>query len=103
MNRIRGLDTAAEGTGISLPLSENVNLLGALLGQGIEQQAGPEMLDPVEEPRPLFRRALHEGDDAPRREAEALIHDLDERTLRWLLQAFSAFFHLVNQAEKREI
>jgi phosphoenolpyruvate carboxylase len=103
MPKIRGLDTAAEGTGISRPLSENVNLLGALLGQVIEQQAGPAMLDLVEELRLLCRRALHEEDEAPRREAESRIRDLDESTLRWLLQAFSAFFHLVNQAEKREI
>jgi phosphoenolpyruvate carboxylase len=103
MGRIRGLDTAAEGTGISRPLSENVNLLGALLGQVIEEQGGRARLDLVEELRLLCRRALQESDDAPRREAEERIGDLDEPTLRWLLQAFSAFFHLVNQAEKREI
>ncbi|MBR9989861.1 MAG: phosphoenolpyruvate carboxylase, partial [Gemmatimonadetes bacterium] len=103
MTKIRGLETAAEGTGISRPLSENVNLLGALLGQVIERQAGPDMLDLVEELRLLCRRALHEQDEAPRREAESRIGELDDATLRWLLQAFSAFFHLVNQAEKREI
>ncbi|HEX2166768.1 MAG TPA: phosphoenolpyruvate carboxylase, partial [Longimicrobiales bacterium] len=103
MGRIRGLDTAAEGTGISRPLSENVNLLGALLGQVIEEQGGRERLDLVEKLRLLCRQALHEGNDAPRQEAEATIRELDEPTLRWLLQSFSAFFHLVNQAEKREI
>ena len=103
MAKIRGLDTAAEGTGISKPLSENVNLLGALLGQVIEEQAGRERLDLVERLRLLCRQALQESDDAPRREAEALIRELDDATLRWMLQAFSAFFHLVNQAEKREI
>lgn len=101
--KIRGLDTAAEGTGISRPLSENVNLLGALLGQVIEQQAGSAMLDLVEELRLLCRRALHEQDETLRRAAASRIRDQDEPTLRWLLQAFSAFFHLVNQAEKREI
>ena len=103
MANIRGLDTAAEGTGISRPLSENVNLLGALLGQVIEEQGGRERLDLVEELRLLCRRALQESDDAPRRQAAARIGDLDEPTLRWLLQSFSAFFHLVNQAEKHEI
>ena len=103
MAKIRGLDTAAEGTGISLPLSENVNLLGALLGQVIEQQAGAPMLELVEELRLLCRRAVQENDPGPRNEAEARIGQLDDDTLRWLLQAFSAFFHLVNQAEKREI
>ncbi|HSK20844.1 MAG TPA: phosphoenolpyruvate carboxylase [Longimicrobiales bacterium] len=103
MANIRGLDTAAEGTGISRPLSENVNLLGALLGQVIEEQGGRERLDLVEELRLLCRRALQESDDALRQQAASRIRDLDESTLRWLLQSFSAFFHLVNQAEKREI
>lgn len=103
MANIRGLDTAAEGTGISRPLSENVNLLGALLGQVIEEQGGRERLDLVEELRLLCRRALQESDDGLRQQAAARIRDLDELTLRWLLQSFSAFFHLVNQAEKREI
>jgi phosphoenolpyruvate carboxylase len=103
MTIIRGLDTAAEGTGISRPLSENVNLLGALLGQVIEQQAGAPVLTLVEELRLLCRRALYEQDDGPLDEAAARVRDLDARSLRWLLQAFGAFFHLVNQAEKREI
>ncbi|HSJ33397.1 MAG TPA: phosphoenolpyruvate carboxylase [Longimicrobiales bacterium] len=103
MANIRGLDTAAEGTGISRPLSENVNLLGALLGQVIEEQGGRERLDLVEELRLLCRRALQESDDGLRQQAATRIRDLDEPALRWLLQSFSAFFHLVNQAEKREI
>ena len=53
--------------------------------------------------RLLCRRALHENSDAPRLEAENRIRGLDAQELRWLLQAFSAFFHLINQAEKREI
>jgi phosphoenolpyruvate carboxylase len=96
-------DAAAGGSGISQPLSDDVNLLGALLGRVIEEQAGSAMLDLVEELRLLCRRALQEDDAAARHEAEARIETLDDATLRWLLQAFSAFFHLVNQAEKREI
>ncbi|HEX6693992.1 MAG TPA: phosphoenolpyruvate carboxylase [Longimicrobiales bacterium] len=92
-----------EGGGISRPLSENVNLLGDLLGQVVEEQAGRATLDLVEELRMLCRRALHEHDDGLRRQAEARIGALDEASLRWLLQAYSAFFHLINQAEKREI
>ena len=34
---------AAEGEGISRPLSEQVNLLGAMLGEAIREQAGDEM------------------------------------------------------------
>jgi phosphoenolpyruvate carboxylase len=80
-----------------------VNLLGTLLGQAIAQQAGAGMMEQVEELRQLCKRALQEDDAAPRREAARRIAALDDAALRWLLQAYSAYFHLVNQAEKHEI
>src|ERR671919_2384542 len=61
------------------------------------------MLELVESLRLLCKRALAEGDDELRREAGRRIAALDEVQLRWLLQAFGAYFHLVNQAEKHEI
>jgi phosphoenolpyruvate carboxylase len=103
LETIRGLDVGAEGTGISGPLSENVNLLGALLGHVLAHQAGPRVLMLVEELRLLCKRAAATNDDALLTEAAARIAKLDEATIRWLLQAFSGFFHLVNQAEKQEI
>ncbi|HEX6201056.1 MAG TPA: phosphoenolpyruvate carboxylase, partial [Thermoanaerobaculia bacterium] len=69
MTRWRGLDVEAEGTGISRPLSEQINLLGALLGQAIRDQAGDDTLELVEELRLACKRAAQEGDPAPRREA----------------------------------
>lgn len=93
----------AGGTGISRPLSENVNLLGSLLGEVIAQQAGASMLELVEELRLLCRSAAHSGDPAPRRQAAERIRSLDDAHIDWLLRAFTAFFHLVNQAEKQEI
>ncbi|CAN5720205.1 phosphoenolpyruvate carboxylase [soil metagenome] len=100
---IRGISVEAEGTGISRPLSENVNLLGSMLGQVIARQAGASMLERVEELRTLCKRALQEDDPSLRDEAATRIRDLDESDLRWLLLSFNAFFHLVNQAEKQEI
>ena len=44
MRRWQGLDVEAEGTGISEPLSEQINLLGTMLGQVIREQAGEAML-----------------------------------------------------------
>jgi phosphoenolpyruvate carboxylase len=84
-------------------LADNVNLLGTLLGQAIAQQAGAGMMEQVEELRQLCKQALQEDDVAPRREAERRVAALDDAELRWLLQAYSAYFHLVNQAEKHEI
>ncbi|MGH7574417.1 MAG: phosphoenolpyruvate carboxylase [Longimicrobiales bacterium] len=103
MQTIGGLSIESEGTGITRPLSENVNLLGGLLGHAIREQAGGAMLDLVEELRLLCKRALLEDDPGPRREAATRISALSDADIGWLLRAFSAFFHLVNQAERQEI
>jgi phosphoenolpyruvate carboxylase len=103
VTRWRGLDVEAEGTGISRPLSEQINLLGALLGQAIRDQAGDDTLELVEELRLACKRAAQEGDPAPRREAAERIARLELPRILWLLRAFTTFFHLVNQAEKQEI
>src|SRR5690606_36500182 len=101
--RIRGIDIHAEGTGISRPLSENVNLLGGLLGAVIRERAGEDMLALVEELRTLCKRALHEDDPSLRQRAAERIRTLNTNELQWLLRAFAAFLHLVNQAERQEI
>ncbi|HSJ24944.1 MAG TPA: phosphoenolpyruvate carboxylase [Longimicrobiales bacterium] len=84
-------------------LSDNVDLLGTILGRVITQRAGRETFELVEELRRLCKQALLEEDDGLRREAATKIATLDTQTLRWLLQSFGVFFHLVNQAEKHEI
>ncbi|MDX1567075.1 MAG: phosphoenolpyruvate carboxylase, partial [Longimicrobiales bacterium] len=103
MSRWKGLDVESEGTGISRPLSENVNLLGAMLGEAIRARYGDETLELVEELRILCKEAAR--DDAPekRERAAERIRDLDRDDLVALLRAFTSFFHLVNQAEKQEI
>jgi len=93
----------SEGTGISQPLSEDVNLLGGILGEAIAQLAGAPALELVEELRRLCKESSSSGDPVPRARAAALIAAQDEESLRWLSQAYVAFFHLVNQAEKQEI
>lgn len=103
MTRWQGLDVRAEGTGISTPLSEQVNLLGALLGEVIRERAGQERLDLVEELRNLCKRAMSEDQPELRQQAAERVEGLDDETLAWLLRSFTAFFHLVNQAERQEI
>ncbi len=103
MNRPHRLHVETEGTGISQPLSRQVHLLGDMLGDAIRAAAGEETLDRVEELRLLCKRADRESEPALRDEAAERISRLDERQIDWLLRAFTAFFHLVNQAEKREI
>jgi phosphoenolpyruvate carboxylase len=91
------------GSGITGPLSESVNLLGRLLGEAVRDQAGAGTYRLVEELRLLCREASEPGAGPLREEAAARIGRLDEREIAWLLRAYSAFFHLVNQAEKQEI
>jgi phosphoenolpyruvate carboxylase len=103
MSRWQGLQIEAEGTGISRPLSEQVNLLGEMLGQSIRDQAGERVFGQVEELRLLCKRAATDEDPDARARAEELIRGLDQDDLDWVLRAFTAFFHLANQAERQEI
>jgi phosphoenolpyruvate carboxylase len=103
MSRWHGLDIEAEGTGISEPLSEQVNLLGAMLGQVVAEQMGEDMLDLVESLRLQCKRAEQEDAPALRGEAKATIDNAEHRQVVQLLHIFTTFFHLVNKAEQREI
>ena len=88
---------------VSGPLSEQVGLLGDLLGRAIRERGGPETLDRVEELRLACREAARTGDPGRREEAARLIAGLDPGQIGWLLRAFTTYFRLVNQAEQREI
>ena len=103
MSRWQGLDVETEGTGISQPLSKQVNLLGTMLGQVVREQNGDPMLELVEDLRLKCKRAAREKDPALRREAEEKIQQLSREEIVGLLRAYTAFFHLVNQAEQQEI
>ncbi|MBW3630911.1 MAG: phosphoenolpyruvate carboxylase, partial [Gemmatimonadetes bacterium] len=103
MSRWQGLQIEAEGTGISRPLSEQVNLLGEMLGQAIREQAGERVFGLVEELRVLCKRAASGEEPAARGRAEEIIRGLDHEELDWVLRSYTAFFHLANQAERQEI
>jgi phosphoenolpyruvate carboxylase len=103
MSRWQGLRVESEGTGISRPLSEQVNLLGELLGQAIRDEAGERIFELVEELRLLCKSAAVGEDPEGRVRAEEIIARLSHDEIVWLLRSFTAFFHLVNQAERQEI
>jgi phosphoenolpyruvate carboxylase len=103
LRRWRGLAIDSEGTGISGPLSEQVNLLGAMLGQAIRDRWGEAAFALTEELRQLCKRAESEGELVFRDEAAHRIAELGLDEIVVLLRAYTAFFHLVNQAEKQEI
>lgn len=102
-SRWQGLQIDAEGEGISADLSRDVNLVGTLLGQAIRTMAGEAEFHKVEQCRRLCKKAYQEEDESCREEVIALIKDLDERGIDWLLRSFTSFFHLVNKAEQLEI
>ena len=110
---IRFAAVAAEPTGPGIgrardPIAREVRLLGALLGQVIAEQGGPELFALVERIR---RRtiALHRGDlsavlepDLARERLTAEIAALDLARAAAVARAFTLYFQLANLAEERD-
>ncbi|HZD04935.1 MAG TPA: phosphoenolpyruvate carboxylase, partial [Longimicrobiales bacterium] len=103
MGRWEGLEIESEGTGISRPLSEHVNLLGAMLGEAVRRRWGQAAFDRVERLRRLCKASGTGDDERGRERAAEIIAGSDREEIVTLLRAFTTFFHLVNQAEKQEI
>jgi phosphoenolpyruvate carboxylase len=83
------------------PLAREVKLLGALLGQVIAEQEGPELFELVEQ---LRRAAIRGRRAGPEETIERALHALDGRSPTALLavaRAFTAYFLLVNLAEEK--
>jgi phosphoenolpyruvate carboxylase len=83
-------------------LAVEIRLLGALLGQVIAEQAGPELLDLVERVRRTTIRLRREDDPAEREALAALLASLDVDRSEVVIRAFSLYFRLVNLAEERD-
>lgn len=96
-----GFVVEPEGSGISEPLSRQVNLLGGLLGRVVKERFGAETFDLVERLRFLCRDA--DADPSRHDEAAAIIAGEPLGRLEDVLRAFTTFFHLVNKAEQLEI
>ena len=103
MNSWQELRFESQGTGISVPLSEQINLLGGLLGRVIKRQASPEVLTLVEELRRLTKQAITQHEPHLRNQVIERIKGLELEEIEWLLRAFTTFFYLVNQSEQQEI
>ena len=98
-----GLKIESEGYGLSSPLSQQVNLLGTLLGHVIREQAGEAIFSLVEELRRRCKNANHPGSEQQFRVVQKKIQSLDADEIFWLIRSYTTFFHLVNQAERQEI
>lgn len=94
MNSPRSLEFAAP----DVPLREDVRRLGALVGEMLAEQVSPEFLDEVERVRTaaIARRQI----EAPPQSLAGLLAGLDPVHAESLIRAFSAYFQVVNIAER---
>ena len=82
-----------------IPLKDDVHLLGAMLGEVLQQQGGPDLFNTVETARQAAVRRRSGDADA---EAE-LVNDLkslEPSRAMDVTRAFSAYFSLTNMAER---
>ncbi len=88
--------------GAADPLRLEVRLLGALLGQVLAEQGGPELLDLVERvrARAIALRTVPDPDE--RRRLGEVLDGLDLDTCERLARAFTRYFQLVNLAEEKQ-
>ena len=97
---------AAEPLGIGTagardPLAVEVRLLGALLGQVISEQAGPELFALVERIRRRTIALRQDDDPAERARLDEDLRDIDLGSAEAVITAFALYFGLVNLAEAR--
>jgi phosphoenolpyruvate carboxylase len=97
---------AAEPLGIGTagardPLAVEVRLLGALLGQVITEQAGPELFALVERIRRRTIALRRDDDPVERARLDEELRALDLGSAEAVIEAFALYFGLVNLAEAR--
>ncbi len=95
---------AAEPLGIGTsgardPLAVEVRLLGALLGQVISEQAGPELFATVERIRRRTIALRRDDDPLERARLDEELRALDLDDAEAVIEAFGLYFGLVNLAE----
>jgi phosphoenolpyruvate carboxylase len=97
---------AAEPLGIGTagardPLAVEVRLLGALLGQVITEQAGPDLFALVERIRKRTIALRRDDDPVERERLDEELGGLDLDEAEAVISAFALYFGLVNLAEAR--
>src|SRR6476469_4848816 len=86
------------------PLAREVKLLGALLGQVIVEQEGPDALELVERVRKatIALRRPAGGSESDRLRLATTLDSVDSRQAAILIRAFSLYFQLTNLAEEKQ-
>jgi phosphoenolpyruvate carboxylase len=99
---VRAEPRAVGTAGSADPLSHEVKLLGALLGQVIAEQGGPQLLELVERCRIGSIAFRETGDEEVGAALAAEIDALPIEQAESLANAFSLYFQLVNLCEERD-
>ncbi len=82
-------------------LSQQIHLLGGILGETIKEQEGEGLFDLVETIRALAK-AHRDGDEPAGTQLLALVEGLPLTQARGVVKAFATYFQLVNLAEEQE-
>ncbi len=102
MHEFKGFEIDAGGD-VPEPLRYHVGLLGHILGHVIREQAGDEIFSLIEDLRRQAKKAERSRDPALFEAMHRQIHSLSLDEIFWLIRAYTAFFHLANEAERQEI
>lgn len=81
-------------------LSQDIHLLGDVLGRVIRQQAGIEVFDRVERIRALAKARRDDNDERVERYLAEMVHDLNLAQAEEVARAFTTYFELINLAEE---
>jgi phosphoenolpyruvate carboxylase len=82
------------------PLRKDINLLGRVLGQVLQEQEGEAFFNAEEEIRLLCKRLRFDYNPTLEERLKLRIEASSPRELRRIVRAFSVYFQLVNIAER---
>ena len=99
---VRAEPRSVGSAGARDPLTREVRLLGALLGQVVAEQEGAPALELVERVRGQTIALRREGDSEVRAALDAELAALGTAEIAILARAFSTYFQLLNLAEEKE-
>jgi len=89
--------------GITEPLQYKIDLIGRLVRQVVRQQAGAETARLIEDLLDRCEAAARSDRWRSHTDLQPRIEALELDQLVWICRALTAFFHLVNEAERQEI
>src|SRR5687768_91713 len=100
---MRSRRTNSGGRDTSAELSRDIHLLGDLLGEVLREQEGERVFRIEEALRATAKRLRRGRSGGDRGALERLVSGLDTATATHALRAFTVYFHLINEAEQRQI